>query len=488
MNSIWSETVNLKTFHSLDQNMTVDTAVIGGGLAGILTAYKLKEHGVESIILEAGEICSGQTKNTTAKITSQHGEIYDKITKYYGHEPAAQYAAANENAIKEYEQIITQRNLECDFEKKDAYLYSTEEENTLDREYMSASAAGIDCYMTEKTDLPIKITDALVFKNQAQFHPLKFVSGIINDLECFEHTAVTRIVGSAIYTKNARIEAKNIVIATHYPFINFPSYYFLRMSQERSYVAALEGKGVKLDGMYIGSGNDSLSFRSYGDYILLGGGAHRTGVVPSKMPFDMLAEKARELYPNHKITAKWSAQDCVTVDNIPYIGRFGGDNSNIFIATGFGKWGMTSSMVSAGIISGLICGSPLDYGEVFSPQRFKFAAARKNIFTNTKETVKGFSAHLKRANGELHNLPVGTAKEIKYKDKKAGAYRDENGRIYIVTLKCPHLKCKLNWNDSTKTWDCPCHGSRYSFKGELVDNPAQQSSILIAEEDGNAVN
>ena len=353
---------------------------------------------------------------------------------------------------------------------------------------MSASAAGIDCYMTEKTDLPIKITDALVFKNQAQFHPLKFVSGIINDLECFEHTAVTRIVGSTIYTKNARIEAKNIVIATHYPFINFPSYYFLRMSQERSYVAALEGKGVKLDGMYIGSGNESLSFRSYGDYILLGGGAHRTGVMPSKMPFDMLAEKARELYPNHKITAKWSAQDCVTIDNIPYIGRFGGDNSNIFIATGFGKWGMTSSMVSADIISSLICGSPLDYGEVFSPQRFKFAAARKNIFTNTKETVKGFSAHLKRANGELHNLPVGTAKEIKYKDKKAGAYRDENGRIYIVTLKCPHLKCKRNWNDSTKTWDCPCHGSRYNYKGELIDNPAQESSILIAEEDGDTAN
>ena len=488
MNSIWGETVNLKTFHSLDHNMTVDTAVIGGGLAGILTAYKLKEQGIESIILEAGEICSGQTKNTTAKITSQHGEIYDKITKYYGPELAAQYAAANENAITEYEKIITQRSIECDFEKKDAYLYSTEEENTLDREYVSASAAGIDCYMTEKTELPIKITDALVFRNQAQFHPLKFVSGIINDLKCFEHTAVTKIVGSTVYTKNARIEAKNIVIATHYPFINFPSYYFLRMSQERSYVAALERKGIQLDGMYIGSGNDSLSFRSYDDYILLGGGAHRTGVTPSRMPFDVLTENARKLYPNHKIIARWSAQDCVTVDKIPYIGRFGGDNSNIFIATGFGKWGMTSSMVSADIISSLICGSPVDYGEVFSPQRFNFAAGRKNIITNTKETVKGFSAHLKRASGEIHNIPSGTAKEIKYKGKKVGAYRDENGRIYIVTLKCPHLKCKLNWNDSTKTWDCPCHGSRYNYKGELIDNPAQESSILIAEEDGDTAN
>lgn len=487
MNSIWSETVNLKTFHSLNQNMTVDTAVIGGGLAGILTAYKLKEQGAESIILEAGEICSGQTKNTTAKITSQHGEIYDKITKYYGHELAARYAAGSENAITEYEKIITQRNIECDFEKKDAYLYSTEKENTLDREYMSASAAGIDCYMTERTDLPIKITDALVFKNQAQFHPLKFVSGIINELKCFEYTAVTRITGNTIYTKNARIEAKNIVIATHYPFINFPSYYFLRMSQERSYVVALERKGIQLDGMYIGSGNDSLSFRSYGGYILLGGGAHRTGVMPGKMPFEALSENARKLYPNHKITARWSAQDCVTVDNIPYIGRFGGDNSNIFIATGFGKWGMTSSMVSADIISSLICGSPVDYGEVFSPQRFNFAASRKKIFINTKETLKGFSAHLKRANEKLPDIPVGTAKETRYKGKKAGAYRDENGRIYIVTLKCPHLKCKLNWNASTKTWDCPCHGSRFSFKGELVDNPAQESSILIAEEDGKSL-
>ncbi len=483
MESIWSETAKLKKFNSLDRSIKVDTAVIGGGLAGILTAYKLKEQGVDSIILEAGEICSGQTKNTTAKITSQHGEVYDRITKYYGHELAVQYAAANENAITEYEKIITQRKIKCDFEKKDAYLYSTEKENTLDREYMSASAAGIDCYMTEKADLPIKITDALVFREQAQFHPLKFVSGILEDLTCFEHTAVSKIVGSTIYTQNARIEAKNIVIATHYPFMNFPSYYFLRMSQERSYVAALERKDIQLDGMYIGSGSDSLSFRSYNDAILLGGCAHRTGVMPSKMPFDMLIEKARKLYPDHKLIAKWSAQDCITVDNIPYIGRFGGEDSSIFIAAGFGKWGMTSSMVSADIISSLICGKQTDHGEVFSPQRFNFAASRKNILTNTKETVKGFSTYLKRANGELHNLPTGTAKEIRYKGKKAGAYRDEDGRIYIVTLKCPHLKCKLSWNDSTKTWDCPCHGSRYNFKGELVDNPAQKSSILIAELD-----
>ena len=482
MSSIWSQEARLKNFGQLKNDISVDVAIIGGGLAGILTAYRLKKQGVDSIIIEANEICSGQTKNTTAKITSQHGEIYNKITKHYGSELAEQYAVANENAIKEYEKIVKQNNIKCDFEKKNAYLYSTDNDNNLEKEYISASGVGIDCYMTDKVNLPIKTTGALVFKNQAQFNVLKFVSGIIDGLNIYEHTRATKIVGNTVYTQNAKINAKRIVVATHYPFINFPSFYFLKMSQERSYLLALERKGVEFDGMYIGIEKSSLSFRAYNDYILLGGSAHRTGVMPSDKPFDMLTKNANKLYPYHKIITKWSAQDCVSIDNIPYIGKFGGEKSNIYVATGFAKWGMTSSMVSADIISNMICDIPCDYSEVFSPKRFNISAGAKNILINTTETVKGFSSHLKKADGNIHDIPIGTAKEISYNGKKTGAYKDEHGRVYIVTLKCPHLKCKLNWNESTKTWDCPCHGSRYNYKGELIDNPAQKNSILIAEE------
>lgn len=483
MNSIWSEKTNLKAFDTLTDNITVDTAVIGGGLAGMLISYKLKEQGVDSIIIDAGKICGGQTKNTTAKLTSQHGEIYSKITKHYGIEHARQYAAANEKAIKEFEKIIKRNKIECDFVKKDAYLYSVKSKNNLDKEYAAASAAEIDCLMTDAVNLPIKTAGALVFRNQAQFDPLRFVDGITDELKIYEHTKATKIVGNTIYTPSAKINAKHIVVATHYPFVNFPSFYFLRMSQERSYVLALEKRNVRLDGMYIGIENGSLSFRDCTDYILLGGGAHRTGVMPNKEPFEALTDTANRLYPGHKIISQWSAQDCVTVDGIPYIGRFGGDNSNIFIATGFGKWGMTNSMVSADIISSMICGIKNDYRDVFSPKRFNMSASAKSIIINTKETVKGFASHLKKANGDIHSIPPGSAKEISYNGKKAGAYKDKKGKTYIVTLKCPHLKCKLNWNSSTKTWDCPCHGSRYNYNGELIDNPAQGSSILIATEE-----
>lgn len=481
MSSVWSEKTKLKKFDTLNGEITVDAAVIGGGLAGILTAYKLRERGVDSVVIEADEICGGQTKNTTAKITSQHGEIYYKLTKYYGGELARQYAAANENAIREFERIISQNRIECGFERKDAYLYYVNGENNLQKEYLSASAAGIDCRITDRVGLPLKTAGALVFANQAQFDPLEFVGGIIDGLNIYEHTKAVRIVGNRVYTPNARINAKNIVVATHYPFVNFPSFYFLKMSQERSYVLALERNGAVLDGMYIGAESGVLSFRSCDGYILLGGSAHRTGVMPRRDPFEALTDRANRLYSGHRVALKWSAQDCVTIDGIPYIGRFGGNDSSIFIATGFGKWGMTSSMVSADIISGMICGAPTENADIFSPRRFNLSASGKSIITNTKETVKGFSAHLRRASGDIGGIPTGSAREISYKGKNAGAYKDEQGRVYVVALKCPHLKCKLNWNDSTKTWDCPCHGSRYDYKGRLIDNPAQKGSILIAE-------
>lgn len=479
MKSVWTEGVDFKKHDMLKEDISVDTVVIGGGLAGILTAYLLKEKGIDAVIIEAKEICSGQTKNTTAKITSQHGLIYSKIEKYFGTEALKQYANANENAISEYKRIINENNIECDFEATKAYLYSVEETDLLQKELASAKRAGIDCYITKDVKLPFKTTGALVFNNQAQFNPLKFVSGLIDELRIYENTPAIRIIGNTVYTPNAKIYAKHIVSACNYPFINFPSFYFFRMSRERSYVLAVEKGSARLDGMYIGIGKDSLSLRTYKDYILLGGGAHRTGAELEKSPFDTLAKISAQLFPSHKIISSWSAQDCITLDSIPYIGKFGGKNGSIYIATGFNKWGMTSSMVSARIICDMISGINNKNAEIFSTDRFNIFASFKNILTNTGETVKGFASHLKPADCDIKDIKKNTAALIKYNGKKAGAYKDNDGKTYIVSVTCPHLKCMLNWNDATKTWDCPCHGSRFSYKGELIDNPAQAKSILI---------
>lgn len=479
MESIWGESVSLKKYPELNENINTDTLVIGAGLAGVLIANSLKEKGINVTVIDAKTVCSGQTKNTTAKITSQHGAIYNKIIKYYGLNGAKQYAKANENAINLYEKIISDKNIECDFEKRNAILYSMNSDDILKKEEQAAKDAGINCSITKHTDLPFSVSEALVFKNQAQFNPLKFVNGIIDGLNIYENTPAIKIIGKTVYTNRATISANNIVIACHYPFINFPGLYFLKMSQERSYVIAAECGGYELNGMYIGTEKNSLSLRNYKNCILIGGGAHRTGENDKNYAYKYLTHKGKKIFSPCKEIARWSAQDCITLDGLPYIGRFTHNSSEMYVATGFGKWGMTTSMAAANIISDKIVGEKNSYSDIFSPSRFNLLASAKNLCTNTVETIKGFASHIKIPFDTIDDVPVNTAKTIKYNGENAGAYKDNDGKVYIVSLKCPHLKCTLNWNETTKTWDCPCHGSRYDYKGNLIDNPAQSSSILL---------
>lgn len=483
MESVWSKSTEIKNHRKLNKNLDVDTIVIGAGITGILIANTLTEKGIDTAVIEANTVCSGQTKNTTAKITSQHGAIYDKIIKYYGLNAAKQYAGANEKAINDYEKLINKNNIDCDFEKTKAVLYSVKDKSIIEKEAFAAKKAGIDCTLTDKTDLPFPVAKALIFENQAQFNPLKFINELTENIKIYENTPAIKIENNTVYTKKHRIQAKHIVIACHYPFINFPGMYFLRMSQERSYVIAASCENYRLNGMYISADNSGPSLRNYKRLVLIGGGSHRTGNSKNLQAYKMLAHTGKKLFPSFLETDRWSAQDCITLDSIPYIGRFSKKSPNIYVATGFGKWGMTSSMVSANIISDMIMGKNNPYKEIFSPQRFSLAAVSKNLFTNFGETVKGFASHIKITLETADDVPVNTAGTIRYKGQNAGAYRDKDGRIYIVSLTCPHLKCTLNWNEATKTWDCPCHGSRYDYKGNLIDNPAQDKSILLNKKD-----
>lgn len=431
--SLWSDTTQLAPIKHppLLENINTDVAIIGGGMVGILTAYFLHQKGIPYILIEADEVGKGVSANTTAKITSLHNCNYQKLMKNFGAQKAKQYLQANEFAIRQYEKLS--QTFPCDFQKKSAYIYSTKNKQKIINEVLTLKKLGISAQFVDKIPLPISICGAVKLDNQAQFHPLKFIKAISENLHIYNHTMAKKIEGSCIQTEHATITAKKIIVATHFPFMNIPGFYFLRMYQERSYVLAIEN-AQQVDGMYLDEDKKGCSFRNYGDLLLMGGGSHRTGKQKKEDGFAKLQRSAKQYYPNSTLAYRWATQDCMSLDGVPYIGTYSKKTPNVFVATGFNKWGMSSSMVSAMILSDLVVGVKNPYMEVFSPKRFHFLASFKNLVYNLYETTIGF---------------------LSPKPKR-----------------CPHLGCALNWNKQERTWDCPCHGSRFSNTGNLINNPS----------------
>lgn len=474
MDSIWSRTTEFEERKELTGEIRVQAAVIGAGMAGILTAYLLKLKGINSVVLEAGRIASGQTKNTTAKITSQHNLIYDKLIRNFGEKKAKQYADINEQAIARYTDIIEKNKIDCELEKAPAFLYSLKEDEVLKREAEAARRLGISAEFTQETELPFSVKGAVKFNGQAKFHPLKFMKALADELTVYENTRVTVVEENLIYTERGTVRADQVIFACHYPFINAPGYYFLRMHQERSYVIALKNAFLP-NGMYLGIDQEGLSFRSSGEYLLLGGGSHRTGENRSGGQYEKLRSQKALYWPDSSEEAFWSAQDCMTLDGVPYIGQYSSETPDWYVASGFGKWGMTGSMVSAMIISDLVTEKGNLNNEIFSPQRFTPSASAAKFLEEGKEAVKGLSKRifaLPRAHSEA--LAPGHGGVVEYEGEKAGVYKDEKGEVYVVSIKCPHLGCQLEWNPDEKSWDCPCHGSRFDYKGNLLNNPAKE--------------
>ena len=473
MESIWTDGITLPTFSTLQEDIQADVAVIGGGMAGLLTAYFLQGRGLHAVVLEAAHIASGQTRGTTAKITSQHGLIYSRLYDNLGEDIMLGYAAAHESAIRAYAALVEEAAIDCDFQRCPAYLYTKKAPDILKREKMLAEKCGIHATFRTKSELPIPIAGALRYENQASFHPLKFLRALAGDLEIYENTRVLRVEGGMIETDRGTVRASSVVFACHYPFVNVPGFYFARMHQERSYVLALEHTAA-LQGMYYGIDPDGYSFRPVGRYLLMGGENHRAGEHDAGGAYQELRVAAERLFPGVTVVQQWSAQDCMTPDGIPYIGRFAASAPNWYVATGFGKWGMTSSMVTAQIISGLICDGKSPHAAVFDPGRFKITESARALAAEMAHAVRGLTKgafHIPQKT--LDSLPMGHGGVIEFEGQKAGVYRDEEGKVYAVNVRCPHLGCELAWNPDEKSWDCPCHGSRFDYHGNLLNDPAQ---------------
>ena len=426
MGSLWEQTWEKPNFPAQDGDLSTDVLIIGGGMAGILCAYRLHCAGVPYVLAEAETICGGITKNTTAKLTSQHGLIYDKLISRFGIQRAKQYLAANQAALQAYRTLC--RDMDCGFEEKAAYVYALDDRRKLQREVNALEKLGVPAEFTDELPLPFPVAGAVKFPNQAQFHPLKFVSGLAKGLRVYEHTRVRELIGTTAVTNHGRIRAEKILVTTHFPFLNKHGSYFLKLYQHRSYVIALQG-APDVDGMYVDASRTGLSFRNCQNLLLLGGGGHRTGKKGGG--WRELRDFARRHYPQAEEQYRWAAQDCMSLDGVPYIGPYSASTPDLYVAAGFNKWGMTSSMVSAMLLSDLVQGKNSPYGEVFSPSR---SILRPQL------AVNGFEA--------VASLLTPTAR------------------------RCPHLGCALKWNPVEHTWDCPCHGSRFTEDGKRLDGPA----------------
>ena len=426
MESIWLQTAAIPDFPRLEQDLKTDVLIIGGGLTGILCAHTLTKAGISCILVEANRLCGGTSGNTTAKITAQHGLIYHTLLRRFGPERAGLYLKANLEAIEHYRKLSLE--FPCDFQQKDNFVYECASPKKLERELAALQQLSFGADLTTSLPLPFDTVGAIRFPRQAQFHPIKLAAALVPGLNIYEQTPIHSFDGTFFCAGQHKIQADSAIVTTHFPIFNKHGGYFIKLYQHRSYVLALKG-GPDVDGMYVDADKKGFSFRNYADLLLLGGGSHRTG--KSGGNWTQLQKSAQTWYPQAQETARWAAQDCMSLDNAPYIGRYGNRTQNLYVATGFNKWGMTGAMVSAILLTQLIQGTRHSWESVFAPDR---SVLRPQLLQNLLEST----ANLLRP----------------------------------TRPRCPHLGCALHWNPAEHSWDCPCHGSRFSSNGDLLDGPA----------------
>lgn len=413
-------------FSNLEGDMHTDVLIIGGGLTGILCAWHLRRAGVDCALIEANRLMHGVSGRTTAKLTSQHGLIYAELLKKFGPEKVRMYWQISEDAIAEYKKIAEYADF--DLAKENSYIYSTGNTEKLERELVACEQLELPAVWKDALSLPFSVSGAVCFPDQAQFHPMKLAACLAKDLPVYENTKALSFAGNMVKTPKGTVTAKKIIVATHFPLLNKHGAYFLKLYQQRSYVIALEN-APKLNGMYLDCAENGLSLRSAENFLLLGGGGHRTG--KKGLGWQLPQSVVERYYPQARIVGRWATQDCMTLDKMPYIGIYSPSTPNLYVAAGFQKWGMSTAMAAAMILSDLVQDRENPYAALFSPSRSIF---HKQLLCNGIESA----ANLLRP----------------------------------TRPRCPHLGCALQWNQAEHSWDCPCHGSRFDENGKLLNNPA----------------
>ena len=488
MESFWNKKAENKTnFPKIKENIKTSVCIIGGGLTGLSTGYYLSKN-EDIVIIEKDKICSSTSGKNTGKITSQHGIFYKYLIDSNGKEFAKKYLEANEKAIDNIKNIIQKENIECDFETEDAYVFSKTENGInqiKDEKKAIEKIAKEKSKFVKNIDLPIPEAVAIKFDNQAKFNPVKYAYGLANCIiknkgKIFENSKAIDLDKIAdkyeIYVSEYKITADKVVLATRYPTINIPGYYFLKMYQSTSYAIVADVKEDLFDGMYISLDMPVVSFRTINDngkkLLLAVGYDYKTGVEQTVNGYSKLEDTVKKMYPKAEILYKWSAEDCISLDKIPYIGEYSNLMKNIYVATGFNKWGLTTSNIAANIIKDKIYGKENEYEQIFKSTRLEPIKNKdevKNMLKEVKDSI--VLSKFKLPKESIDSIENGQGKIVQINNTKVGVYKSETGEIYTVKPVCTHLGCELYFNNYDKTWECPCHGSKFSYDGKALEVP-----------------
>lgn len=491
--SLWRDTAELPAFPKLNGSHETDVAVVGAGITGITTAYLLAKAGYQVTLLEAGTILNGTTGFTSAKITAQHGMIYGDLLKYFGKEQARQYFDANQKAMEWMIHTVEDLQLSCGLSRDDAFLYAEagddETRAQLEKEFEAYRTLGLPGEWLDTLSLPLGAQGVIKMPGQARFHPLQYLLGLLKSFldrggTVFEHTTIGEKVEQqqgklTLYTEQSQhaITCKHAVSASHFPFYDGGAFYFSRLHAERSYCLAIQPEASFEGGMYLSAGPKKRSLRTV-DWegqrlVIVGGENHKTGQgICTIGHYEKLELFAEQLLGIKVMPYRWSTQDLITVDQVPYIGKLS-DGKEIYIATGFAKWGMTSGTLAAQMITDQIQGKDSPYRELYHPTRFKANPGIKNFITqNTDVARELISGKLAITHKKTRDLKRDEGAVVMHEGKRVGAYRDLDGHLHLVDRTCTHMGCETEWNVGERTWDCPCHGSRFSYDGAVLEGPA----------------
>ncbi|MBU8908839.1 FAD-dependent oxidoreductase [Desertibacillus haloalkaliphilus] len=489
----WTDSVDVKSFPKLKEDIKVDIAIVGGGITGITTAYLLVKAGMNVALVDADNILNGTTGHTTAKVTSQHDIIYNELVHHFGQEKAKLYYQATNDSYRFIKDTVNEFDIDCDFTEEDAYIYTNSDKYVIDlmNEYRTYEQLGIDGAYLENIPLPIDIKAAIVMKNQAQFHPLKYLEHLVHYIvdhggAIYENTTAVDIEDDLypkVVTRDGyKIKCDKVISCSHFPFYDKQSFYFSRMYADRSYVLAATVKADYPGGMYLSAEQPTRSLRStpYNgeNLILIGGEGHKAGQgKPMINHYQALEAFGEDLFGIKEIPYRWSTQDLTTLDKVPYIGQLTSKTENIFVATGYRKWGMTNGTAAALVLRDLVTQRTSPYKDLYSPSRFYSDPSLKYFLNENADVAK----HLIQGKLEFaldlrkpEELSEDEGSAVKVNGKRAGAYRDTDGQLHIVDTTCTHMYCEVEWNSGDRTWDCPCHGSRYSIEGEVIEGPAKK--------------